>query len=82
MFAYNVASAYNANANKVEMSQQKADNITGTVTDTNGEPVVGATIKIVGSSNGTVTDVMVNLHSALQKMLSCKSHLLGMLLKK
>ena len=52
-----MASAYNANANKVEMSQQKADNITGTVTDTNGEPVVGATIKIVGSSNGTVTDV-------------------------
>ena len=52
-----MASAYNANANKVEMSQQKADHITGTVTDTNGEPVIGATIKIVGSSNGTVTDV-------------------------
>ena len=52
-----MASAYNANANKVEMSQQKADHITGTVTDTNGEPVIGATIKIVGSGNGTVTDV-------------------------
>ena len=52
-----MASAYNANANKVEMSQQKADHITGTVTDTNGEPIIGATIKIVGSSNGTVTDV-------------------------
>lgn len=52
-----MASAYNANENKVEMGEQKADHITGTVTDTNGEPVIGATIKIVGSGNGTVTDV-------------------------
>lgn len=52
-----MASAYNANENKVEMGEQKADHITGTVTDTNGEPVIGATVKIVGSGNGTVTDV-------------------------
>ncbi|RGY95617.1 TonB-dependent receptor [Parabacteroides sp. AM58-2XD] len=35
----------------------KKKSIKGTVTDTNGEPVIGANIIIKGSSKGTITDV-------------------------
>lgn len=31
--------------------------ITGTVKDTNGEPLIGATVAIPGSSTGAVTDI-------------------------
>ena len=31
--------------------------VTGTVTDENGEPVVGAAVRIDGTKTGTVTDV-------------------------
>ena len=35
---------------------QKTKKITGTVTDTKGEPVIGATVKEQGTTNGTITD--------------------------
>lgn len=31
--------------------------VTGTVLDENGEPAIGATVKVVGSTGGTVTDI-------------------------
>lgn len=31
--------------------------VTGTVTDTNGEPLIGVTIQVQGTTNGTVTDM-------------------------
>ena len=34
-----------------------AQNITGNVTDSSGEPIIGATIMETGTSNGTVTDI-------------------------
>lgn len=37
------------------LQQQSA--CTGTVTDSNGEPVIGATIRIEGMTGGTVTDI-------------------------
>ena len=37
--------------------QQQGNIVKGKVVDVNGEPVIGATIKEVGTSNGTVTDV-------------------------
>ena len=37
--------------------QNKSMQITGTVTDENGEPVIGATIQVKGSSSGVITDV-------------------------
>lgn len=37
--------------------QQTGKTITGTVTDENGESIIGANIIEVGTSNGTVTDV-------------------------
>lgn len=53
--------------------QQTTRKITGTVTDSNGEPVVGVSVVIKGTSNGTMTDVNGNYalslsgtHSVLQ----------------
>ena len=34
-----------------------AQNITGNVTDSSGEPIIGATIMETGTNNGTVTDL-------------------------
>ena len=36
---------------------QQSQKITGKVVDSNGEPIIGATIKIAGTSNGTITDL-------------------------
>ena len=77
-----IASANNANANNVEMSQQKADHITGTVTDTNGEPVIGATIKIVGSGNGTVTDMNGNFTLSVARNAELQISSIGYVTKK
>lgn len=41
----------------VQGVQQQGNVVKGRVMDTNGEPVIGATIKEVGTSNGTVTDM-------------------------
>ena len=38
-------------------TQQSGKMITGTVTDSNGEPVIGASVFVKGTKNGTVTDV-------------------------
>lgn len=38
-------------------AMQQNQKITGHVTDENGEPVIGATVKIVGTAQGTVTDM-------------------------
>lgn len=38
-------------------SAQQTQGIKGTVTDGAGEPLIGATIKVVGTQNGTVTDL-------------------------
>ncbi|MDR0429755.1 MAG: TonB-dependent receptor [Tannerellaceae bacterium] len=39
------------------VTQQNSRQITGTVTDTNGEPVIGANVLEKGTTNGTITDV-------------------------
>lgn len=36
---------------------QKTVTVKGTVTDTNGEPLIGATVKVPGKSTGSVTDL-------------------------
>ena len=38
-------------------SVQQAKKITGTVVDSKGEPIIGASVLVKGTSNGTITDV-------------------------
>ena len=40
-------------------------NVSGTVVDTTGEPVIGATVMQKGSTNGTVTDIEGNFKIAV-----------------
>ncbi|MCE5177928.1 MAG: carboxypeptidase-like regulatory domain-containing protein, partial [Porphyromonadaceae bacterium] len=44
-------------ASRVESAQQQQNTITGKVTDKKGEPIIGANIIEVGTTNGTVTDI-------------------------
>ena len=37
-------------------AQQQAKTVTGTVTDVSGEPIIGANIRIKGTTTGTITD--------------------------
>lgn len=41
----------------ITIVQQQAASITGKVTDSNGEAIIGASIKVKGASGGTVTDI-------------------------
>lgn len=38
-------------------AQQQAKTVTGTVTDISGEPIIGANIRIKGTTTGTITDI-------------------------
>jgi len=44
-------------AEMIRTSQQQGKTITGKVVDANGEPIIGANIVEVGTTNGTVTDI-------------------------
>lgn len=37
--------------------QQNTVKVTGTVKDTNGEPIIGANVMVVGSATGVITDI-------------------------
>ncbi len=41
----------------MSIQQQKGNTVQGVVTDQNGEPVIGASIRVQGSKHGTVTDL-------------------------
>lgn len=45
------------NAEKTVPVQQQTKNVTGTVVDVNGDPVIGANVVIKGTTNGTITDI-------------------------
>ena len=42
--------------------RMKKKSISGVVTDTNDEPLIGATVLVKGTQNGTVTDVEGRFH--------------------
>lgn len=49
-------------AEKAVLVTQQQNSVDGTVFDSGGEPVIGATIKINGGSNGTITDLDGKFH--------------------
>lgn len=46
--------------------QGKKQKITGVITDSNGEPVIGANVMVKATGNGTITDVDGNFHLDVQ----------------
>ena len=54
--------AVEAMADTNKMQQTGA--VSGSVVDKNGEPIIGASVKIVGTSNGSVTDLDGNFKIA------------------
>lgn len=56
-FALLLCSAIEANASSNQILQQTERSISGVVSDENGEPVIGATVVVKGTSVGTTTDV-------------------------
>jgi len=54
-----IIAATKANAAKVMGTQQSSGDVkvTGTIVDNTGEPVIGATIRVKDSQNGTTTDL-------------------------
>ncbi|MDP4271618.1 MAG: carboxypeptidase-like regulatory domain-containing protein, partial [Bacteroidota bacterium] len=50
------------NGISAQTSQQKSGTITGIVKDSKGEPVIGASVRVKGSSIGTITDVNGNFN--------------------
>ena len=48
---------YAADPVQISLAQQTESQIHGTVTDVNGEPLIGATVMIKGSQTGTATDI-------------------------
>lgn len=47
----------NSNAPTTNNKQQTSKKVSGRVTDANGEPIIGATVRQAGTNNATVTDV-------------------------
>lgn len=45
------------NENLIVQQQKKSGTVTGTVLDTNGEPIIGASVVVKGTSKGSVTDL-------------------------
>lgn len=48
---------YGNEAFSSEGMQQNTVKVTGTVKDTNGEPIIGANVMVVGSATGVITDI-------------------------
>lgn len=58
-----------------QTSQQKAGAITGKVKDSKGEPIIGASVRVKGTSTGTITDVngsftLTNVHPSATLVVS------------
>lgn len=40
-----------------DVAQQKSEKVTGTITDTRGDPLIGVNVTIVGTTKGTISDM-------------------------
>ena len=45
--------------------------VTGQVVDVTSEPIIGASVVVKGTANGTITNLMVNLHYQFRKGKHC-----------
>src|SRR5690554_952124 len=52
-----LGSGFESKASSNQISQQTERTISGVVSDENGEPVIGATVVVEGTSTGTTTDI-------------------------
>lgn len=52
-----LAEPMQAQQNKQQTTQQQTITVKGTVVDANGEAIIGASIKVKGETNGTITDL-------------------------
>ena len=54
-----ITAAVKANASKIQGTQQSDGDVkvTGTIVDNTGEPVIGATVRVKDTQNGTTTDL-------------------------
>lgn len=52
---------------KLDRSQSVMQTVTvkGTVLDANNEPIIGASVLMKGTTNGTITDIVETLHLAM-----------------
>lgn len=57
IWGYSQTELVNPNQTSVSVKASTKDKITGKIVDAKGEPVVGATVKEKGTSNGTITDI-------------------------
>lgn len=64
----------NARAAAVQAVQQNGNHkVTGRVVDSTGEPLIGATVLVEGTTNGTVTDIDGNFTINTPRMRSSSS---------
>ncbi len=70
-----------AGAPEVNVVQQSQKTV-GKVVDANGDPIIGATIKIVGSNDGTVTDLDGNFSLNLSKSATLEISYVGYISQK
>lgn len=65
-------------AEKKLADNQKTKKVTGIVTDTSGEPVIGANVIIDGTTNGTVTDIDGNFSIEVPENVTLKVSYIGL----
>ena len=75
LLSYSANIAANTTSETTSIQQNSSYKVTGVVSDTNGEPIIGASVVEKGTSNGTITDlnpekpdVPLNKNDAFQKV--------------
>lgn len=57
LLSYSANIAANTTSETTSIQQNSSYKVTGVVSDTNGEPIIGASVVEKGTSNGTITDL-------------------------
>lgn len=80
--------SYNLNGNNIMLTVRKEQNrqvtakvVEGVITDPNGEPIIGATVKEDGSNNGVISDIDGKFSIKVQPNAKLKISYVGMVTK-